>query len=333
MDVDDLRGLFLFDGAQRRAARPSCSPPARRSASTRARSCSTRASPPTSGGCCSTGRVELVRRAGREEAVVMRDDGPPGRLGRRLPGLGPTSSSYLATGRGASAGRMFRVPSRGARRAGARLVPVRRPPDRGLLPDGPQHGLAVPPARGAHRARHAGRRARPRDQQPGLGHGARGRRAAATRATRCCRRSSRLAEQSLLAEQFVALDALRREIDASAGDRRRPARRRRSRGGAVRLARRATASTTRGASRPRSPRPASTSRGASAAADGPRGRHARARPRLGGRHAVHPGAARRDEGVDGAHLGARRRRAGPTRSSTGRRCSSSTSPRASRARS
>ena len=55
MDVDDLRGLFLFDGLERRPAGRAARGRRARSASTPATCCSRRASPPTSGGCCSRG--------------------------------------------------------------------------------------------------------------------------------------------------------------------------------------------------------------------------------------------------------------------------------------
>ena len=87
---------------------------------------------------------------------------------RRLPGDRP----------GAGAGPD--APASRPRRCGElaqRVVPVRRPPDRGPVPDGPQHRGDGAAARGAGRARHAGRRAGPRDQQPGRGRDPRGRRA------------------------------------------------------------------------------------------------------------------------------------------------------------
>ena len=65
------------------------------------------------------GRVDLVRRAGREEAVVMTTMDGPGVVGRRLPGVG-RRGSYLATGRGASAGPDVPGPVAGARRAASR---------------------------------------------------------------------------------------------------------------------------------------------------------------------------------------------------------------------
>ena len=167
---------------------PSWPRPARRCASTRARSSSTRASPPTTGGCWSTAAVELVRRAGREESSCG-DDGAARAFG---PAGSARGTSEAATWRPAappSAGRMFRVPAQRLGDWRQRVVPVRRAPDRGLLPDGAAHGHAVPPTRGAHRARHAGRRPRPRDQQPGVGDGAGGRRVAGDVRRRCCRRS------------------------------------------------------------------------------------------------------------------------------------------------
>ena len=74
--------------ARRRAARPSSPRPARRCRSRRATSCSARAGRPTSGGCCSTGTLELVRRVGHED-TVLGDHGHAGPVGRRVPGLGP----------------------------------------------------------------------------------------------------------------------------------------------------------------------------------------------------------------------------------------------------
>ncbi len=56
------------------------------------------------------GRVDLVRRAGRAEAVVMLTMERPGVWAGGFMAW-DQSSSYLATGRGASAGRMLRVPS------------------------------------------------------------------------------------------------------------------------------------------------------------------------------------------------------------------------------
>ena len=131
-----------------------------------ARSCSAAASPPSSGGCCSTapsswsgGSATRTRCWAR---WVRRGSGPAG--------SGPgtrTASTWRPAGpcpRPAAAGARGR-----ARRDGPGVVPVRRPPDQGARPDRAQHRVDRPAARGAGGARHPGRRARPRDQQPRLG--------------------------------------------------------------------------------------------------------------------------------------------------------------------
>ena len=240
-------------------------------------------------------------------------------------------SSYLATGPGASAGTMFRVPVGRAREAGAGVVPVRRAPDRRVLPDRPQHGLAVASTRGAHRARHTRRAVSPTSSTTRPSAAARARRRARRRApTPVARPLRRLAEQSLTAEQFVAIDALRREIDAVAGEH-RSARDRRPRGGADRLARgarrRQRVADRAGAGRGRGRR-----RLVRASRRRARRRHARARPRVGRGHPHDRRAALGDEGVDGAHLGARRRREVVLAARPGVATGRSTSPKGSRAR-
>ena len=106
-------------------------------------------------------------------------------------GRGTTHGVYLATGRGAAPGRMLRVPADGARascaqawsRSAVHLIA-------GLFQHGAQHRGRRAPARGAGHARHAGGRARARDQQPGVGGDPRGRRAAGRLRGRSCRRSA-----------------------------------------------------------------------------------------------------------------------------------------------
>lgn len=56
------------------------------------------------------GQVSLVRRAGREQAVVMMTMDRPGQWAGGFQAW--ADASYLATGRGAVAGRMFRVPAK-----------------------------------------------------------------------------------------------------------------------------------------------------------------------------------------------------------------------------
>ena len=152
---------------------------------------------------------------------------------------------------------------------------------------------------------HAGRRARPRDQQPGVGRDAGGRRAAGDAATRCCRRSRSSPSAAITAEQFIALDALRREIDPSAAGwstrSRSPTARRRSATGST-----STASTTRGSSPRRSRPPASTPAWCERVAAGAR-RATPSDPALEWVAGTLSSAAllARDQGVDRADLRAR----------------------------
>ena len=69
--------------------------------------CSPRVSTPTSGGCCSTGSLDLVRKVGREDVVVARMDVP----GRWAGGFRAWDDNgiYMATGRGATPGRVLRL--------------------------------------------------------------------------------------------------------------------------------------------------------------------------------------------------------------------------------
>ena len=97
------------------------------------------------------GRVELVRRADARK-LSSDDDGAARCLGRRVPSVGrreqlPRHGSRLRLG--------THVPGAvdGTRRARTRLVPLRRAPDRRLLPEGPPHGHDVAPTRVTHRAR------------------------------------------------------------------------------------------------------------------------------------------------------------------------------------
>ena len=233
----------------------------------------------------------------------------------RARACGPAASAawaetpgYLATGRGASAGRVPRSPvrrrsaswsERGSRSA-CHLI-------EGFFQTVRKIETQVAPARGARRARHARGRASPTSSTTRR----RRRRARSTRcrtpARRCSSSLVRLAERSLTAEQFVAIwtgcDGDRRVAEAP----RRPVGARRSRGRAPRLARRARRRRRAGASRRRSPRPASTSRGANAPRDVLDARHARARARLGReRRSRPPPLLVRGQGVDLADLEPRR---------------------------
>ena len=248
----------------------------------------TKASRPTSGGCCSTDGSSSCAGPAGATTVDRRRDGTPRGLGRRLPARGTRRAATSRTGRGASAGRMLRVPSVGARRAGALVVPLRRPPHRGLLPDRAHHGHRLASARVADRPRHDGRRARPRAQQPGVGD----MRARSTRsqetADELLSSLVRLAERSLPADQFIALG----EPPPRSWDRRPPAtthsrwptaKRRWRTGWPI------TTSTRGGASPRRSRPPASDVDWCERVAAVLDGSHARTGPRMGRRHAEHHG--------------------------------------------
>ena len=160
------------------------------------------------------GNVQLVRRAGRESPVVIMTMENPGQWAGGFQAWN-AGGNYMATGRGVGSGRMFRVAAERPRAARSRMVPVQRAPDRGLLPDRALDGHDDSPPRVDGRARPARRRPGPRAEQPGSGQRPRRRRPSARRATRCLSSLTQLAERSLSAEQFVALDSMRRELDVS----------------------------------------------------------------------------------------------------------------------
>ena len=261
MRVEDLRPLPLFDGSDRRPAGGAARRRRRGRRSSPATCCSARASTPTTGGCWSTARSSWSRSSAARRPSSRTWTSP----GRWAGGFRAWDEHgvYLATGRGVEPGPGAAGAGRGAAGPVRRLVPVRRPPDRGRLPDGPLHRVDRPAARGAGHAGHAGGRPRPRDQQPGRGRDPRGRRARARpattllvvarparararspprsspRSTRCVSRSSPAAD----VPDPLALADREEELSDVAGPARGRAR--------------------RGRWRRRSPRPASTSPGAS----------------------------------------------------------------------
>ena len=74
---------------------------------------------------------------------------------------------YLATGRGVTDGRMLRVPADALRERSDAWFPFGGAPHRGAVPDRAQHRVDGAAARVPRHPRHARRRPRARDQQPG----------------------------------------------------------------------------------------------------------------------------------------------------------------------
>ena len=106
-------------------------------------------------------------------------------VGRRLPGVGRARRLLRHRPGGRAGPGLHGVRGRAARLV-APVVRLRRAPHRGTVPTPRRNFESVgPPARGAGGARHAGRRPRPRDQQPG-------RRRPRGRSTRSRRRSETL---------------------------------------------------------------------------------------------------------------------------------------------
>jgi signal transduction histidine kinase len=161
------------------------------------------------------GAIDLIRHVGREDTVVARMDVP----GRWAGGFRAWDEHgvYLATGRGVTAGRVLRVPAEVLRELSNSWFPFGGHLIQGLY----------------HTARSVESTARQRESlvtlgrlAAGLAHEINNPASAATRAadalqTACAALLSsvgRLARNELSAEQFAALDALRREIEPQAAD-------------------------------------------------------------------------------------------------------------------
>ena len=244
-----------------------------------------------------------MRRAGRSEPVVMTAMEHPGQWAGGFRAWADAAATWRPAA-ARSPGRMLRVPATALARLAGELVPLRRAPDRGLLPDGAQHG-----ARSRGSARRWSRSARwppasptrsTTRRRPRRGPSTRSRR----RATRCCRRSC--GSPSAPCRPSSSSPSTRCAA-SSTGPRpcatrsRSPTRRRRCPTGSTPTA---SASAWRIA-------PALAAAGVDvgvvrARRRDPR-RRPRARPRVGGSDLREPSAARRDEGVDQPRLRARRR--------------------------
>ena len=134
-----------------------------------------------------SGSLDLVRKVGREDVVVARMDVP----GRWAGGFRAWDDNgiYLATGRGATPGRVLRLDAPAPSRAGEPLVPAGGAPDGRASPHGPVDRVHGAAARRPGHAGHARSGSRARDQQPRGRREPHGRRPRSAAATRCSRRS------------------------------------------------------------------------------------------------------------------------------------------------
>jgi signal transduction histidine kinase len=213
MHIDDLRGLFLFNGVSDEQLLELIAAGDEVSFDD-GKELFHEGDPADFWWVLLEGQVELVRRAGREEAVVLMTMDRPGVWAGGFRAWN-AESSYLATGRGASAGRMLRVPSAALGELTRAWFPFSVHLIEGFF-------QTVRSMDTLSRQRESlialGRLA------AGLAHEMNNPAAATARAVDALQETCdtllsslvQLAEQSLSAEQFVAIDRLRREIDASA---------------------------------------------------------------------------------------------------------------------
>jgi signal transduction histidine kinase len=162
------------------------------------------------------GQVQLIRQAGREEAVVMRTMDQPGLWAGGFRAWDDTSG-YLATGQAASPGRMFRVPADALGRLTRAWFPLAVHFIVGFF-------QTVRSMDTLYRERE--RLAALGTLSAGLAHEINNPAAATARAVDALRDTcdtllaslTQLAHESLRAEDFVALDSLRRELDSTRVD-------------------------------------------------------------------------------------------------------------------
>ena len=211
MKIHDLRGLFLFDGVSDEQLRELLAA-GDEVGFDEGDVLFRQGDPADFWWVLIEGRVDILRRVGREETVALVLDRP----GRWAGGFRAwdDSSTYLATGRATSAGRMLRVPAAALgdlARAwfpfGVHLITGFFQTVRSMDSLSRQRGALI--ALGTLAA--------------GLAHEINNPASAAVRAVDALHDTCdallssvvRLAEESLPAERFIAVDALRREIDPS----------------------------------------------------------------------------------------------------------------------
>jgi signal transduction histidine kinase len=211
MNIHDLRGLFLFDGVSDEQLRELLAA-GDEVGFDEGDVLFRQGDPADFWWVLIEGRVDILRRVGREETVALVMDRP----GRWAGGFRAwdDSSTYLATGRATSAGRMLRVPAAALgdlARAwfpfGVHLITGFFQTVRSMDSLSRQRGALI--ALGTLAA--------------GLAHEINNPASAAVRAVDALHDTCdallssvvRLAEESLPAERFIVVDALRREIDPS----------------------------------------------------------------------------------------------------------------------
>ena len=162
------------------------------------------------------GAVDLFRTVGREET----------RVGQMVPGrwaggfqAWDEDGVYLATGRGVEFGRLLKVPAPDLRALMEDWLPLAVHLVRGVFGTARDRGDG-PAARVAHHPRDVVGRPRARAEQPGGGRGPHG--ASRWRDLNALLHSlGELAEGAITADQFLALDRLRRQVGAAPPDPRR----------------------------------------------------------------------------------------------------------------
>ncbi len=162
------------------------------------------------------GQVSLVRRAGREQAVVMMTMDRPGQWAGGFQAW--ADASYLATGRGAVAGRMFRVPAKELGRLANEWTPFGVHMIQGFF-----QTVRVMDTLSREREQLI----KLGEQSARLAHEINNPASATARSVDALSETCdtllsslvQLNEQGLSADRFVAIDALRRELDPSSADR------------------------------------------------------------------------------------------------------------------